>query len=63
LNQPEATPPSTTADQDARLAYEAYRDTLEMSFPVPWEHLTVRVQAAWRAVVDVVRAQAKEETP
>ena len=39
----------------ARLAYEAYRDTLALSMPLPWERLPAKMRLAWGVVVHVVR--------
>ena len=39
----------------ARLAYEAYRDTLALSMPLPWERLPAKMRLAWGVVVRVVR--------
>ena len=56
----DATPERDTADQDARLAYEAYRDALELAFPMDWARLPAATQQAWRAVALALRTISKE---
>lgn len=57
---PDTTPAPDTALQDARLAYEAYRDALALAFPMDWERLPAATQQAWRAVVLALRTISKE---
>ena len=61
MTQPDATPArSRPADQDARLAYQAYRDALELAFPMDWERVPARTQQAWRAVALAMRLYFEE---
>jgi hypothetical protein len=60
MSHPDATPPLDTIEQDARLAYQAYRDALHLAFPMDWERVPAATQQAWRAVVLAMREKKAE---